>query len=230
MNALIIKNVTNEGPGTIEDYLKEQGIQYTVSDFSGCEATEETIPDIRDFTHLVIMGGPMAVYESAGLPFLHYEVAMIRSFAKAGKAVLGICLGAQIIAYGLGADVYKGQKQELGWDRVEITEDGMKDDVFSALAAEGEPTAEVFQWHGDTFNLPGKAVRIASSSVYENQAFRYGKNIYALQFHIEVTPEIIREWFDKDSSEHLDEMLRQTDRIYPEYRKRAQRFYEQFFS
>ena len=230
MNVLIIKNVTKEGPGTIEDYLKGRGVNYTVADFSGCEATEESIPDIRNFTHLVLMGGPMAVYESGGLPFLHYEVAMIRAFAKSGKAVLGICLGAQIIAHALGADVYKGEKQELGWDTVEITEEGMKDEAFSTLAVDSTSMARVFQWHGDTFDLPKKAVRMASSGNYENQAFRYGESVYAFQFHIEVTPEMIREWFEKEEGVDLDAMLDQTNSIYPAYRKRAGRFYEKFFT
>ena len=230
MNVLIIKNVTNEGPGTIEDYLKGKGINYRVADFSGCEATEESIPDIRHFTHLVIMGGPMAVYESGGLPFLHYEVAMIRAFAKRGKAVLGICLGAQIIAHALGADVYKGKKQELGWDSVEITEEGMKDDAFSTLAVDNTSMAHVFQWHGDTFDLPKKAVRIATSGDYENQAFRYAGNVYAFQFHIEITPEMIREWFGHERNSDVNTMLDRTQELYPEYRKRADRFYEKFFS
>ena len=230
MNVLIIKNVANEGPGTIGDYLKGKGIQYMVADFSGCDATEESIPDIRNFTHLVVMGGPMAVYESGGLPFLHYEIAMIRAFAKSGKAVLGICLGAQMIAHALGADVYKGAKQELGWDTVEITEEGMKDTAFSTLAADNTSRAHVFQWHGDTFDLPKRAVRIASSGNYENQAFRYAHNVYAFQFHIEVTPEMIREWFERERNVDLNAMLDQTRSIYPEYRKRAERFYEKFFS
>jgi GMP synthase-like glutamine amidotransferase len=230
MNVLIIKNVTNEGPGTIEDYLMGKGIKYMVADFSGCEASEESIPDIRNFTHLVLMGGPMAVYESGGLPFLHYEVAMIRAFAKSGRAVLGICLGAQIIAHALGADVYKGVKQELGWDTVEITEEGMKDAAFSMLAVDNSSMAHVFQWHGDTFDLPKKAVRIASSDSYENQAFRFARNVYAFQFHIEVTPEMIREWFKDEKNIDLNAMIDQTQLIYPEYRKRAERFYQQFFS
>ena len=230
MNVLIIKNVTNEGPGTIEEYLKGKGVNYTVADFSGCDATEESIPDIRNFTHLVIMGGPMAVYDSGGLPFLHYEVAMIRAFAKRGKAVLGICLGAQIIAHALGADVYKGAKEELGWDTVEITKEGMKDAAFSTLAVDNTTMVHVFQWHGDTFDLPKKAVRMASSGNYENQAFRYAANVYAFQFHIEVTPEMIRAWFEHDRNIDLNTMFDQTDSMYPEYRKRAERFYEKFFS
>ena len=230
MNVLIIKNIASEGPGTIEDYLKEKQIKYSIVDFSGCDAREEDIPDVRDFTHLVIMGGPMAIYESDGLPFLHFEVAMIRAFIKTGKAVLGICLGAQMIANALRAEVYKGGKQELGWYKVDITEEGMGDDAFSALAVENGPIAEVFQWHGDTFDLPRKAVCIASSENYKNQAFRYGENVYALQFHIEVTPGMIEDWFKNDSNVDVDDMLARTQQIYVEYAERARKFYEKFFS
>lgn len=229
MNVLIVKNAVNEGPGTIEDYLKEKGMEYTVADFSGCDATEERIPDIREYTHLVIMGGPMAVYGSDGHPFIHYETAMIRSFILSKKPVLGICLGAQMIAHALKADVYAGGTQELGWDRVEITPDGVKDPVFSTLSVNREPYAEVFQWHGDTFDLPKKAVRLSSSKVYQNQAFRYGDKVYGLQFHIEVKPEMIKDWFGKEEGFDVENMLERSGRIFPEYRKRAFEFYDNFF-
>lgn len=227
MNVLIIKNVSNEGPGTIEDYLKTKGIMYKVADFYGCDATEEVIPDIKEFTHLVILGGPMAVYESAGAPFLHFEVAMIRSFILKKKPVLGICLGAQMIANALGADVYPGKTEEIGWYNVDITRDGMEDPVISSLAVDNQPAAEVFQWHGDTFDLPGKAVRLSSSNIYQNQAFRYKDNVYALQFHIEVNPEMIEEWFGNE--ENGPAMVKQSQKIFPEYQKRAFNFYEGFF-
>jgi len=228
MNILIIKNIPNEGPGTIQDYLIEQGIGYEVLEFSGCGAVNE-LPDLRGYTHLVIMGGPMAVYESEGLPFLHLETAMVRVFIKTGRPVLGICLGAQIIAHALWADVYKGAVKETGWDRIEITEEGMCDPVFSALAVDNMPYTDIFQWHADTFNLPQKAVRLASSVHYQNQAFKYGKNIYGLQFHIEVTPEIIEGWFRKEEGFDVDSMLDTARSIYPQYRKRAFRFYHNFF-
>lgn len=229
MSVLIIKNIASEGPGTIEDYLKAQGMKYLILDFSDCSATGR-IPDIRDFTHLVLMGGPMAVYESEGQPFFHYEVAMTRSFIKSGKSVLGICFGAQIIAHALKADVYAGGTQEVGWDRVEITPEGMGDPVFSALSVNGEPRAEVFQWHGDTFDLPARAVRLSSSGVYENQAFRYKDNVYALQFHIEVTPAIIREWFAAEKGDKIARMFSDSDSLYPEYHRRAFAFYDKFFA
>ena len=229
MNVLIIKNVKNEGPGTIEDFLKQKGAGYSVVDFSGCGATEKSVPDISGFSHLVIMGGPAAVYESEGAPFLHFETAMIRAFSLNKKPVLGICLGAQMIAHALRADVYSGGTKEIGWDRVEITPEGMEDPVFSAISVNAEPFAEIFQWHGDTFDLPEKTVRLASSKVYPNQAFRYKDNVYALQFHIEVKPEMIREWFADKKGEDIEEMFRHTDDIYPEYRERAMKFYDVFF-
>jgi GMP synthase-like glutamine amidotransferase len=229
MNVLIIKNIISEGPGTIQDYLKEKGAEFSVVDFSGCDATEASIPDIRKFTHLVIMGGPMAVYESTGAPFFHYEVTMIRAFIKSGRAVLGICLGAQMIAHALGAEVYAGNTEEIGWDKVDITPEGMSDPAFASLAVDSTPVAEVFQWHGDTFDLPRKAVKLASSTTFPNQAFKYGDNVYSLQFHIEVTPEMIAEWFGKEEGFDAQEMTDHGQRIFPEYSKRAIKFYEKFF-
>lgn len=224
MSVLIMKNIASEGPGTIEDFLKEKGISYHILNMF--EPGE--MPDISGFTHLVVMGGPMAVYEMDKFPFLHIEAATIRSFIKSGKAVLGICLGAQVIAYALGADVHPGGTEEKGWGRVGITPEGMEDPVVSALAVKNEPAAEVFQWHGDTFDLPEKAVRLSSSEVYPNQAFRYRDNVYALQFHVEVTPDMIGEWFK--GKEEAEDLVNRTVEIYPEYQKRAMDFYDKFFA
>ena len=229
MSVLIVKNITSEGPGTIEDFLKEKGMDYSVVDFSGCDSSEADVPDVKKFTHLVIMGGPMAVYESDGAPSLHFEVAMIRAFILSKKPVLGICLGAQMIAYALKADVYAGGTQEIGWYKVDITSEGMSDPAFASLAVNNGPIAEVFQWHGDTFDLPKKAVCMASSAAYQNQAFKYSDNVYGLQFHIEVTPDMIREWFEKEKGVDVDKMVEYSQRIFVEYRKRAMNFYEGFF-
>lgn len=227
MSVLIIKNIASEGPGTIEDFLKEKGMSYSIIDLSDCKTR---IPDTRDFSHLVVMGGPMAVYDMDDHSFLSYEAAIIRAFIKNRKPVLGICLGAQMIAYSLGARVYPGAVKEVGWHKAVITDEGMNDPAFSSLSAGGEPLADVFQWHGDTFDLPKKAVRTASSDKYDNQSFRYGDNIHALQFHIEVTPEIIREWFTDEKGEDIENMLSQSESIFPEYHKRAVKFYEKFFA
>ncbi len=226
MSVLIVKNIAIEGPGTIEEFLKERGMAYSVLEIYDCHAE---IPYIRDHSHLVVMGGPMAVYETDEHMYLSLEIALIRSFIKSKKPVLGICLGAQMIAHAVGAEVYAGGTQETGWDRVKLTADGMEDPVMSNIAVDGEPIAEVFQWHGDTFDLPKNSVRLSSSSVYDNQAFRYRENVYGLQFHIEVTPGMIREWFTDEKGDRIEEMFRQSDSIYPEYRKRAMAFYEKFF-
>jgi len=227
VSVLIIKNTENEGPGTIEDFLKEKEMVYEVLNMNSCHAE---IPNVQDHSHLVIMGGPMAVYNIENHPFLHYEAAIIRAFIKSGKPVLGICLGAQMIAYALGVDVYQGKTQEFGWYRVDLTEEGRNDGVMATLAIDGTKQADVFQWHGDTFNIHKNAVRIATSDAFENQAFRYKDNVYALQFHIEVTPEMIREWFEKEEGHDVEAMVNTALDIFPEYKKRAFNFYEKFFS
>ncbi len=226
MSVLIVKNIPSEGPGTIEVFLKKQGIPYAVIEISKMEP----LPDTEGFSHLIVMGGPMAVYEMESYPYLKVEAELIKTFVNTGKAVLGVCLGAQMVAHSLGARVYPGGVKEVGWYTVDITPQGMEDGVFSTLSVKGDPTAEVFQWHGDTFDLPDGAVRIASSSAYPNQAFRYGNKVYALQFHIEVTPEILREWFEGEEGVDVEEMLKETERIYPEYYDRAMNFYSRFFA
>jgi len=227
MSVLIVKNIASEGPGTIEEFLRERNMAYSILDMYDCHAE---IPDIRNHSHLVIMGGPMAMYEIGQHEYMNMEVVMIRSFIKNNKPVLGICLGAQMIAYALGADVFAGEASEVGWDKVSITPDGMEDPVLSGIALNNEPFAEVFQWHSDTFTLPKNSVRLAFSDKYQNQAFRYKSHVYGLQFHIETTPEIIREWFADEKGDNIDTMFRESERIYPEYRKRAEKFYEKFFA
>ncbi len=229
MRVLVLKNTPIEGPGTIEDYLRTHEIPSdTVELLKG-----EDVPDGRDYTHVVMMGGPMAVYEMKMYPHLAKGARLLEGFIKKGASALGVCLGAQMIAHVLGARVYAGGQKEVGWYEVDMTPEGMEDDVFKSLSPNGEARAQVFQWHGDTFELPAGAVRLASSPVYQNQAFRWGEkqNVYALQFHIEVTPAIIAQWFEgeKDFLE-AKKLFNKTVEIYPEYSKRAKEFYRGFFS
>ena len=184
MNVLIIKNIAVEGPGTIADYLDAEKIPSSVCELS----TGGVLPGVDSFTHLLIMGGPMAVYEMDRRPYLKKEAELIEQAAKANKHILGICLGAQMIAHALGARVYAGGQKEIGWQEITLTPEGMNDPLMSTLAPDGKNAAQVFQWHGDTFDLPAGAVRLASSDFYPNQAFRYSDRVYALQFHIEVAP------------------------------------------
>jgi GMP synthase (glutamine-hydrolysing) len=225
MHVLIIKNVATEGPGTIADYLRAEKIPSSVCDLS----IGDSVPDPGSYTHLIIMGGPMAVYEMDRHHYLRDEAKLIEQAIKADKHVLGVCLGAQMAAHVLGARVFAGGRKEVGWHEVTITPEGMKDPLMSSLALEGKKRAQVFQWHGDTFDLPKGAVRLASSDIFPNQAFRYSDRVYALQFHIEVTPVIVFDWLKDEKSIDIKSVDADSNRIYDPYRTRAMNFYCGFF-
>jgi len=134
----------------------------------------------------------MNVYEEDRYPFLREEDLFIKEAIQRGKAILGICLGAQLIAKALGAKVFKAPVKEIGWYDVSLTKIGSQDPLFSCLPK----TFPVFQWHEDTFEIPKSGKLIATSSPVSHQAFRYGEKVYGLQFHLEVTEEMIQEWIE----------------------------------
>jgi GMP synthase (glutamine-hydrolysing) len=138
------------------------------------------------------MGGPMNVYEEERYPFLKREDLFIKEAIQRGKPVLGICLGSQLIAKALGARVFKAPAKEIGWFDVSLTEEGSRDLLFRAFP-EFFP---VFQWHEDTFDIPRGAKLLATSDSVPHQVFRYAENAYGLQFHLEVTEVMVREWID----------------------------------
>jgi GMP synthase (glutamine-hydrolysing) len=225
MNVLILKNVSGEGPGTIEDHLCKERIPYSVIDLKAGESA----PKLNAFTHLVILGGPMAVYEMHLFPYLVSEADLIHAAIDTDKHILGVCLGAQMLAHGLGARVYPGSSTEIGWHEVTLSGEGMGDPLMSVLALPGQKVAHVFQWHGDTFDLPEGSVRLASSGLYANQAFRYGDRVYGLQFHIEVTPAIVRDWLADEQGIDYASIMADSERLFVSYRQRAEKFYEHFF-
>jgi GMP synthase-like glutamine amidotransferase len=225
MNVLIVQNVTSEGPGTIADHLRTSDRSFTIIDLERGHA----LPDITPFTHVIILGGPMAVYEMDAVPYLKDEAGLIEKAVKTGKHVLGVCLGAQMLAHVLGSRVYPGGQKEIGWYDVSLTDEGMKDRCMAELAVEGRRTAQVFQWHGDTFDLPSNCVRLASSGIYPNQAFRYSDRVYALQFHIEVTPGIVSGWLGNERGIDFPLIDNRSREIYGPYLKRAGGFYRAFF-
>jgi len=193
VNLLIVKHVDIEGPGLIEDCLRQDKIPHqTLNLESGLHP-----PKLDNLTHIVILGGPMNVYEEDRYPFLVEEDLFIKEAIQRGKSILGICLGAQLIAKALGAKVFKASVKEIGWYDVSLTRIGSIDPFFSHLPK----TFSVFQWHGDTFEIPHGAILIATSSHVPHQAFRYGDNAYGLQFHLEVTQDIIREWMESYEEE-----------------------------
>ena len=162
----------------------------------------------------VILGGPIGVYETEDYPFLIEEIELLKQRLAAHKPTIGICLGAQLIAHALGAKVYAGQQKEIGWGELEIKP--IKNNILSAL---GE--TKVLHWHGDTFDLPQNAILLASSELYPHQAFTIGKNILALQFHIEISPQSFEKWLIGHTCEIRQaglsiQKLRQDNLIYAE--------------
>jgi GMP synthase-like glutamine amidotransferase len=145
---------------------------------------------------LIIMGGPMNVDETYLYPFLDTELELIKQATLAGRPVLGICLGAQLIAKALGSRVYPNSVREVGWHPIELLPVAHKDRLFS----EAPQTFDVLHWHGDTFDLPPGAVHLARSNRCVHQAFRWGSLTWGLQFHLEVTPKMIETWVQGDES------------------------------
>ena len=181
---LVLRHTQTEGLGLLANALREMGVHHRYLDLPRGEPLPR---DLRGVGGLIVLGGPMAAYEQEKHPFLATEIALIERMLTAGRPILGICLGAQLIAQVLGARVYAGERREVGWKPVTLTEDGLDD----PLLAGGEPSPTVFHMHGDTYELPADARNLARSDLYEQQAFRWGDLVYGFQFHLEFTETII---------------------------------------
>lgn len=168
---------------------------------------------------LVILGGPISVNDGEMFPFIETELDLLRQRIAADKPTLGICLGAQLIASALGADVYSGESKEIGWYPLNLTEAGKN----SALRYLDAVHCSMLHWHGETFDLPDGAVLLASSERYENQAFSYGENILALQFHPEITQRSMEKWFIG----HIGEIMQTEGVSVAQLRRESQRFANQ---
>ena len=187
MRALVLQHIACEPPGVFEDVLRERG-----AELHRVELDEgEPLPDWRKFDAIVAMGGPMSATDDAELPWLTGEKRLIRDAVHGGIPFWGVCLGVQLLAASLGARVYPGAEPEVGLLPVTLTDEARDDPVFADAPTE----LVTLQWHGDTFDLPQGAVRLASSPAYANQAFRFGR-AYGVQFHLEVSPEMARQWAD----------------------------------
>jgi len=183
MRAHYLQHVPFEGLGSIEPWLKAAGFEITNTRFF--ESAE--LPDLRKTDLLVVMGGPMSVNDEEGFPWLISEKQFIREAINSGKAVLGICLGAQLIASAMGVRVYRNNVKEIGWFPIYGTLSN--DASFFSFPQ----SMNVFHWHGDTFDLPPGATRLAKSDGCENQAFQLGPSVIGLQFHLETTPNAAQE-------------------------------------
>jgi len=184
MNIHYLQHVPFEGLSSIETWATARGHRITATRLH----VGDSLPPLDHLDWLVVMGGPMNIYEEEKFPWLAAENRFIKAAIDAGKIALGICLGAQLIADVLGGPVHKNAHKEIGWFPVRKTKAAARSRVFEVLPAE----LEVFHWHGDTFALPPGATHVARSAACENQAFICDERIVGLQFHLETTPESAR--------------------------------------
>ncbi|MCU0429447.1 MAG: type 1 glutamine amidotransferase [Cytophagaceae bacterium] len=183
MNIHYFQHVSFEGLAHLSQWVDRPGNKVTATRFY----EDHKLPFVEICDLLIVMGGPMSVNDESDFNWLTEEKRFIEKAIVRGKSVVGICLGAQLIADVLGSRVYKNQEKEIGWWPVQLTEEGKRHPLMDHFGA----SQEVFHWHGETFDLPTGAVRLAGSKWCENQAFVYGKNVLGLQFHLESTTESI---------------------------------------
>lgn len=187
MKALIVQHVICEGPGLLGDALLKRGWEL---DIRHMDLPNGTLPsNLVGYNAFVVLGGPMGAYEETTYPYLSRVQELIREAAATGLPTVGVCLGGQLIARALGAEVKPNPVKEIGWYLIRLTSEGRIDPLFAGL----QPEFHVFQWHGDAFALPAGASLLAQGDLCPNQAFVYN-SVWALQFHLEVTPDIIDDW------------------------------------
>jgi len=220
LKVIVIMHIESEGRGTIEDFLKSVQATYRIVKLYA----KDLLPShISDLDAIITMGGPMNVYEEDKYPFLQDEIDFLQKAIKAKIPILGICLGAQMIARACGATIKKSPLKELGWHDVSLTEAGVGDDHFYGLSK----ILQLLQWHEDMFELPSAASLLATSKGCPHQAFRCN-NAYGLQFHIEINREMLCEWFA--DSKQRDWIICQFDHMKHDIARQAQRIYSNFFA
>jgi GMP synthase-like glutamine amidotransferase len=201
MRAHYLQHVPFEGLGSIEPWLRAAGYKITNTRFF----ESASLPSLNEFDLLIVMGGPMSVNDEVDFPWLVEEKLFIRIAIEAGKAVLGICLGAQLIASAMGAKVYRNPVKEIGWFPIK----GVSPSV--ELAFHFPTSEEAFHWHGETFDLPPEGIHLARSDGCENQAFQLGQSVIGLQFHLETTPESVHELISQCRTELIESTYVQSE-------------------
>ena len=224
MNVQIVQHIECEGPGYLEDFLHDNGIEYEiVRKYEGGQLPE-------NFDALVVLGGPMNVYDEERYPYLKGLNKTIRNFAAGGGHYLGFCLGGQLLAKALGAKVRRSQTKEIGNFEIQLTDGGVEDPLFKGF----NTVFPALEWHGDTFEIPTGALKLVESELCANQAFRF-KNAYGLQFHLEATPEMLAEWVkvyeDELTEEGIDAagLIEETKKKMDIYRELSNQLFANFF-
>lgn len=214
MNILVIMHIASEGPGRLGDFFSARGdYMQSVRLHDGGVLPKDT----AGIDLVISLGGPMNVYEDGLHPFLALEVSFLREAMGAGTPLLGICLGAQLIARAAGARVYPAAVKETGWMEVRLTDEGRRDPLFAGLPA----ALPVLQWHGDTFDVPDGGVLLAAGKACPHQAFRVGR-AWGLQFHLEARRDMIADWFEDEGGAAA--ILARTDDLADEVEGACDRF------
>jgi GMP synthase (glutamine-hydrolysing) len=186
MRVLVLQHIACEHPGVFSEVMRERDVEPVPVELD----EDEPLPDWREFDAVLAMGGPMGAGDDGDHPWLTAEKRLVREAVEDGRPFLGVCLGVQLFAAALGGSVHPSEPPEVGLLPVELTDEGRMDPLFAGL----DDRLVSLQWHGDTFELPAGAVRLARSDLVPNQAFRAGERAYGVQFHLEVTAGMAREW------------------------------------
>lgn len=191
-----LQHVSFEGLGNIEEWATVHGHDLFVTELY----IDAVLPTPESFDWLIIMGGPMSVYDEQKYSWLIAEKQFIKQAIAANKTVIGICLGSQLLAEALGAKVYPNEQKEIGWFPIEFTSDASSHSLFSNIKI----PKTVFHWHGDTFDLPPNAIHLAHSKACKNQAFLFNKKVLGLQFHLEMSEIALRTMIENGRSELIE--------------------------
>lgn len=212
---LVLQHVAHELLGTLNPLLKRAGFRIRYVNFARHPDAE---PSLDGYDGLIVLGGPMSVNDAIRLRHLTTELKLIEEAMRRDIPVLGICLGAQLIAKALGAAVYRNPEKEIGWYDVCPTDHASSDPLLMEL----QKTEKIFQWHGETFDIPKSTSHLAFSPLCANQAFRYGTKVYGFQFHMEVDAPMIHRWLkvvdnrieisNLHGAEHIDFIYSETPR------------------
>ncbi|MBS0582095.1 MAG: gamma-glutamyl-gamma-aminobutyrate hydrolase family protein [Proteobacteria bacterium] len=195
---LVFQHVAAEPLGTLDPLIRRRGHRVKFVNF---ERQPDARPRLDRYKGLIVLGGPMNVEDRDARPHLQTEIEVIRDALAQGKPVLGVCLGAQLLAHALGGEVRRHTTSEIGWYELASTAAGRSDPVFAPLG----DSAPIFQWHGYTFGVPEGAAHLARTGTCENQAFRYGDNAYGFQFHLEMDKPLIERWLNLPA--YRDELI-----------------------
>ncbi len=213
---LYIKHIDIEGPGTLGKFFEQKGFKSQIIDLG----KKDQLPNsLKDIEAVVVLGGPMNVYEEKKYPFLKKENDFLKNILEEKIPFLGICLGSQLLARAAGARVGRSPVKEVGFSTAQLSDDGKKDPLFEGVSEK----FDVYQWHEDMFEVPKEGSLLAFSSGCPHQAFKVGAQAYGLQFHVEITDISIREWSDSYIKENLDDKSLK-DQMLMDYKKKQRRF------